>query len=264
MHRHKTVAQILLMLFILNSALAAPVLLQRNEPQAVTPVGPDAPPSIDLPSNSQSQLPDGPEHPSQSPSGHRYSTSMTGSSGYLDYAATPSGNLKLLPPTVNTGHSEIQPDTSAVADPQHGAIQPYTPPPASPEHPQIQPYTSPPASPQHGAIQPYTSPPASPQHGAIQPYTSPPASPQHDDVQPHTSPPASPAHSGVQEMTIPPQPVDKAKAPSKATWKQKILTPENIKTTKYGGGAALAAAAYLGLLIPDIIRTEKSGKGGHS
>ena len=262
MHRHKIVAQILLILSILNSAFAVPVLLQKrpNEPQAVTPVLPDAPPSIDLPSSSQSQLPGGPERPfPQWPSIHQHSESMA-SSGYLEYSPTPSGNLRLLTPTVNTGHSEIQPDTSAAAatDSQHGEIQPYTLPPANPQHSEIQPYISPPASPQHGEIQPYISPPASPQHGEIQPHTSPPASSQHGEIQPYTSPPASPAHPGPQSVTTAPQPVNKA--PSKAAWRQKIMTPEKIKATKFAAGAALLATAYMGLLFPEIMSNDNTTK----
>ena len=42
------------------------------------------------------------------------------------------------------------------------------------------------------------------------------------------------------------------------------MTPEKIKAAKYAGGAAVLAAAYLGLLLPETIHNDKSSKGGQS
>ena len=140
-----------------------------------------------------------------------------------------------------------------MANPEHPQIQPDTQVGLSTEHTGAQGESSSAANPEHPQIQQYTSLQTSPQHGAIEPYTSPPASPAHDETQPHTLPPASPAHSEPEAMMIPTQPVNKAKVPSQAAWRQKIMTPEKIKATKFAAGAALLATAYMGLLFPQIM-----------
>ena len=46
-----------------------------------------------------------------------------------------------------------------------------------------------------------------------------------------------------------------------AAWKQKMLTPENIKALKYAGTAGLIGTAYLGLLLPTISKDRQFLKG---
>jgi hypothetical protein len=53
-----------------------------------------------------------------------------------------------------------------------------------------------------------------------------------------------------------PEPQPQSAAPSKAAWKQKMLTPEKIKATKYVGAAGLLLVASMGFLLPDIIHND--------
>jgi hypothetical protein len=50
--------------------------------------------------------------------------------------------------------------------------------------------------------------------------------------------------------------------PSKAAWRQKLLTPENAKAVKYAGVAGLLTAAYMGLVLPTIMKND--GKDSQS
>ena len=52
----------------------------------------------------------------------------------------------------------------------------------------------------------------------------------------------------------PPRPENKAS--SNALWRQKIITPEKKKAGKYAGIVGLLTVAYLGLLLPEIVKDD--------
>jgi len=103
----------------------------------------------------------------------------------------------------------------------------------------------------------------------IEPYTSVTStglSPEH----PGSLPTTGSEHSGPQSMRPPvpeevfydassaelkpPRPENKAS--SNALWRQKIITPEKKKAGKYAGIVGLLTVAYLGLLLPEIVKDD--------
>jgi hypothetical protein len=234
MHRHKTVAQILLILSIFSSVLAAPVLRVREMPGAVAVRVPaegavavlekridwpwsskkkpqpstdaNLPPLIDLSPESE-QTTNGPKTPKTPQPDHPplidltsdYSDTETGSGSQL-----PNGHSSGSQPTMSNGH-------------------------------------------------------------AFTPSTSASSSPEHLQTEPQASAPTSPEHSGSQSTTTPPKPVPVDNAPPKTTSsKPKIMTPEKIKATKYAAVVGLVSAAYLSLLEPEIIHGGYSSHGSSS
>jgi hypothetical protein len=57
-------------------------------------------------------------------------------------------------------------------------------------------------------------------------------------------------HDASSEDLGPPEP--NRPVSSNAAWRQKIMTPEKIKATKYAAAVALLTTAYLSLLVPEI------------
>jgi hypothetical protein len=251
MHRHKTVAQILLILSIFSSVLAAPVLRVREMPGAVAVRVPaegavavlekridwpwsskkkpqpstdaNLPPLIDLSPESE-QTTNSPKTPKTPQPDHPPLIDLTS-----DYSDTETGSGSQLA----NGHSSGSQPTMS-----NGHVDPLTP---------------------------STSASSSPEHPQTGPQASAPASPEHPQTEPQTSAPTSPEHSGSQSTTTPPKPVPVDNAPPKTTSsKPKIMTPEKIKATKYAAVVGLVSAAYLSLLEPEIIHGGYSSHGSSS
>lgn len=75
---------------------------------------------------------------------------------------------------------------------------------------------------------------------------------EHPQLRPETNPEHSePVYYDTSSEELGPPEPDRAR-PSNAAWRQKIMTPEKIKATKYAGVVGLLSAAYLSLLITEI------------
>jgi hypothetical protein len=225
MHQHKIVAQILLMLTVLNSVLAAPVVHVREIPKergtvavrvpaegmaTVLEKRPYVPPTE--PGTSAGPSPGSPEPQLTSPEN-------TGpQSATLPENAGPQS-------TTNPEHTGPQSTSPEHTTPQSEIL---------PEHPGPQSEFSS----DHSGLLAMTDEYSGPQTGEI-----PNGEPHTWEIQHYASP----------SLREPPP----ARL-SFAAWRQKILTPERIKATKYAGGGALLTAAYLGLLLPEIFHNKDS------
>ena len=210
MHQHKIVTRILLILTILNSVPAAPVIQLREIPKTRGALAVRAPaegvvavlekrPFVPVvePEISVGSSPDhtGPLSPMTYPENYGHQSTTNG--GHT-------GPLSATNPE-NPGSQDSQPTTNA----EHTGAQS-----TNPENTGSQPT----------ANAGHTGPPST-ETGGVD-------------------------HGAPSQGPRPPARV------SNAAWRQKILTPEKIKAIKYIGGVALAAAAYLGLLLPEISNGE--------
>ncbi|KAF8487746.1 hypothetical protein F5888DRAFT_1893787 [Russula emetica] len=239
MHHHKIVAQILLILTILNSVLAAPI---GKIPQARGAVAVRVPAEgVVLVKRPQPATSEGPNTETQSmtsPQNHEVppETPETEET-YYDASSE-----ELGPPAPNQAASseEVRPPASNQAASSEELGPPAPNQAASSEE------VRPPA-PNQAASEEEVRPPA-PNQAASEEEVRPPAPNQaasEEEVRP-----LAPNQAASEEVLRPP--VTNQAASSGAAWKQKMLTPENIKSAKILGITGLATAAYLSLLIPEI------------
>ena len=224
MHQHKIVTRILLILTILNSVPAAPVIQLREIPKtrgalavrvpaegvvAVLEKRPFVP--VVEPEISVGSSPDhtGPLSPMTYPV--NYGPQSTTNAEHTGPLSTTSPENPGSQPTTNAEHTGAQS--------------------MNPESPGSQP----PTNAGHTGAQSTNA-----ENPGSQPTTN----------AEHTGPPST--ETGGVDHGAPSQGPRPPPRVSNAAWRQKILTPEKIKAVKYVGGVALLATAYLGLLLPEI------------
>lgn len=231
MHQHKIVARILLMLAVLNSVLAAPVVYVREIPKARGAV------AVRVPAEGMAAVlqkrpyeqgtstgpnPGNPEPQSPPPenSGPQSTTSL-GHTG-----------PQLATPPENSG-------SQSATSPGHTGPQSDIPPEHTVPQSEIQPV--------HSGPQPLTSA----EHSGLLAMTDEYSGSQRID-------PGGVQHYASSSLRDPPPRV------SNAAWRQKIMTPEKIKATKWIGGAFLLTSAYLSLLLPEIFNNEASSQSSNN
>jgi hypothetical protein len=221
MHQHKIVAQILLILTILNSVPAAPVLPLQEIPKARGAV------AVRVPAEGVvAVLEKRPFVPLYEPE--------------ISVGSSPdhTGPLSMTYPEISGPQS--------TTNPEHTGPQS-----TNPENPEAQSTTNHEISGPQSTSNPgpQSTNPENPEAQSTTNHENP--GPQSTTNPEHTGPQSTETgevHDGASSQeSKPPEPVS-----SEAAWRQKILTPENIKVIKYIGGSGLLVSAYLALLYPDI------------
>jgi hypothetical protein len=231
MHQHKIVVQILLMLTVLNSVLAAPVVHVREIPKARGAVAVRVPAEgMTAVLKKRPYVPPTEPGTSAGPSPGNPEPQLTSPENTGPQSATLPGNAGPQS-TTNPEHTGPQP-----TNPEHTGPQP-----TSPEH----------TAPQSEILPEHPGPQSGypPDHSGLLAMTD-----EYSGSQRTTGEIQHYASSSVLDA-----PQARPARVSNAAWRQKILTPEKIKATKYAAGAALLTSAYLGLLLPEIFNNEGSG-----
>lgn len=262
MHQHKTVAQILLIISILNSVLAAPAVSARETYEIRNAMAARAPAEGAVVVLSKRPYNDGTQSngPAQNdvvpnPPVQNVEPNLPMQNGVVPNGPVRNGYVSEPDPPGSGSSSGASSGSSSGTNSPPPGPEVHSAPPSPNIHPvpETQPATptpeghSGPISPDHYPFPPSEIRPA-PQSGEIPP-----------DIQPtnqHADDASSVASSGVgsheQDVNHPVSPPAAPPKGNRVVKMPKIMTPEKIKVLKYLGAAGLATA-YLAAVLPEYV-----------